>query len=83
MKKFMVYMDDGRHCFKVPVPAETEEEAREYVDGNGEVVAVKDVTKEFPIDSEKVRMALLRAEFGEIETHFIQRALDRIGITEY
>lgn len=31
MKKYMVYMDDGRDCFKVAVPAKTEKEARKYV----------------------------------------------------
>lgn len=37
MKKYMVYMDDGRDCFKVAVPAMNEKEARKYVEGNGEV----------------------------------------------
>ena len=46
MKKYMVYMDDGRDCFKVAVPANNEKAARKYVEGNGEVISVKDVTKE-------------------------------------
>ncbi len=82
MKKFMVYMDDGRDCFKVAIPAESEEKAREYVEGNGEVIAVRDVTEDFPIDSAKVRMALQRAEFGEPEICFIQRTLEKFGIIE-
>ena len=44
MKKlhvYTVYMDDG-DAFKVTVPAESEAAAREYVAGNGDVIAVKD-----------------------------------------
>lgn len=45
MKKYMVYMDDGRDCFKAAIPAANEKAARKYVEGNGEVVAIKDVTE--------------------------------------
>lgn len=48
MKKYMVYMDDGRDCFKAAIPAANEKAARKYVEGNGEVIAIKDVTKDFP-----------------------------------
>lgn len=44
MKKlhvYTVYMDDG-DAFRVTVPAESEAAAREYVAGNGDVIAVKD-----------------------------------------
>lgn len=47
MKKYMVYMDDGRDCFKAAIPATNEKAARKYVEGNGEVIAIKDVTKDF------------------------------------
>ena len=58
MKKYMVYMDDGRDCFKVAVPANNEKAARKYVEGNGEVIAVKDITEDFPISLDKVAQAL-------------------------
>jgi hypothetical protein len=32
MKKYMVYMDDGRDCFKAAIPAPNEKAARKYVD---------------------------------------------------
>ena len=44
MKKlhvYTVYMDDG-DAFKVTIPAESEAAAKEYVAGNGDVIAVKD-----------------------------------------
>lgn len=29
MKKYMVYMDDGRDCFKAAIPANSEKEVRQ------------------------------------------------------
>lgn len=82
LKKYMVYMDDGKDVFKAAIPAKNEKEAREYVQGNGEVVAIKDVTEEYPIDITKVRDALLAAAFGEAEMNYITRTLENVGIAE-
>ena len=82
MKKFMIYMDDGKNCFKIAVPAKNEKAAREYVKGNGEIIAVKDITEEFPISTEKVTSALSSAHFGEIEIDLIIRCLQMNNITE-
>ena len=82
MKKYIVYMDDGRDCFKVAVPAVNEKAAKKYVEGNGEVVAVKDVTKDFPISLDKVVQALKSAQFGQIEIDFISRCLSFNDIAE-
>lgn len=76
MKKYMVYMDDGRDCFKAAIPANSENEARKYVEGNGEVLAVKNVTEDYPISLEKVTQALRNAQFGPDEIEFITRCLD-------
>lgn len=82
MKKFMLYMDDGENCFKVAVPAKNAKAAREYVNGNGDVIAVKDVTDEFPISAEKVASALKSAHFGETEIALITRCLQMNSIAE-
>lgn len=82
MKKYIVYMDDGKNCFKIAVPAKNEKAAREYVKGNGEIIAVKDATEEFPISAEKVVSALSSAHFGEIEVDLIIRCLQMNNITE-
>lgn len=82
MKKYMVYLDDGRDVFKCAVPAVDEEAAAQYVTGNGEVIAVKDVTGIFPISAEKVGQALKNAGFGSVEMDFITRALQRISICD-
>lgn len=68
----MVYMDDGRDCFKVAV----------YVEGNGEVISVKDVTKDFPISLDKVAQALKNAGFGQIEIDLITRCLSFNDVAE-
>ena len=82
MKKFMIYMDDGRDCFKIAVSAKNEKEARQYVEGNGEIIAVKDVTKDYPISIDKVVDALINANFGCDEIAFIERCLTINNIAE-
>lgn len=82
MKKYMVYMDDGRGCFKDAIPAANEKAARKYVEGNGEVIAIKDVTKDFPISLDKVVQALKNAQFGQIEIDLITRCLSFNDIAE-
>ena len=82
LRKFMVYLDDGRDVYKIAVPAENENDAKEYCRGNGEVIAVKDVTEEYPIDEDKVATALRTSGFGDIEVKLITRALHMCGITE-
>lgn len=54
MKKYMVYMDDGRDCFKAAIPAVNEKAARKYVEGNGKEVHVicGDCNVEFELDEE-------------------------------
>lgn len=81
MKKFIVYLDDG-DAYKCAIPAQSEEAAREYAYGNGEVIAVKDVTEKYVISAEKVRDALRDADFDRLEMDFITRALQQIGICE-
>lgn len=82
MKKYMVYIDDGKNCFKVAVPAKSEKEACKYVEGNGEVIAVKDITEDFPISLDKVAEALKHANFGETEIDLITRCLSFNDIAE-
>ncbi len=78
----MVYMDDGHDVFKLAIPAEDENRALEYANGNGNVIAVRDVTEDFPIDLGKVVDALRAARFGLDEIDFIQRCLLFNGIAE-
>lgn len=82
MKKYMAYMDDGRDCFKAAIPAPNEKAARKYVEGNGEVIAIKDVTQDFPISLDKVVQALKNAQFGQIEIDLITRCLSFNDIAE-
>ena len=75
MKKYMVYLDDGKTCFKVAVPAINEKKAKEYVANNGEIIAIKDITEDFPIDLDKVTQALRLSHFGDTEIDIITRCL--------
>lgn len=82
MKKYLVYLDDSVNCFKVAVPAIDENSAREFVKGNGEVIAVKDITEDYPIDLCKVAHALRNAQFGLVEIDLITRCLRFNDIAE-
>ncbi len=82
MRKFMVYMDDGRDVYKLAIPAADEADARKYTEGNGEVISVKDVTEDYPISLDKVVEALRLAQFGQAEIDFISRCLSFDMIAE-
>lgn len=81
-KKYSVYIDDGQNCFKVAIPARNEAEARKYVEGNGEVIAVKEITEDFPISVEKVETALSMYGFGQTEKDLITRTLLMTNIAD-
>ena len=78
----MVYLDDGDNVYKLAIPAKDEKAAREYVQGNGEVVAVKELESRDLISAERVAQALENANFGKYEIDFITRALQEINICE-
>ena len=82
LKKYIVYLDDGYDCHKIAVPAQSEEDAKEFVEGNGEVIAVKEITEEFPISLDCVANALAGRGFGRIEIDLILRTLARTSIAE-
>lgn len=82
MKKFIVYMDDGKDCFKETVLARNEQEAMEHVRGNGEVISMKVAFESYTIDSAKVRKTLEKADFDEFDINTILIALENAEITE-
>lgn len=43
--------------------------------GDGEIVAIKDVTDDYPVDLFRVRNALIKSEFDQYEIEFICQVL--------
>lgn len=83
LKKYFVYLDDGTEdVLKVAIPAKSEKDARDYVNGNGEVIAVRDVTDRYPISADDVAKALERAGFGWTEIDLITRTLQSTSIAQ-
>lgn len=82
LNKYFVYVDDEHEVYKLCVPAESEKVAREWCNGSGEVVAIKDVTEEYPIDAGKVRRALSDAGFIDHEVDWMVRALQDFQMVE-
>ena len=83
LRKFFVYVDDGtENPIKLAVPAKNEKYAREFAEGIGEVVAIKDVTEEYPISLHKVSEALYDSFFCKTEIDFILRTLSQTSIAD-
>ena len=79
MNVYDLYMDDGHNTFKVTVPAFSKKDAKEYVQGNGEVVAIKPSELQ-DIDLNRLADTLKRSGWGQQEIDVITRALAQIGL---
>lgn len=79
MNIYDMYMDDGHNMFKVTVPAFSKKDAKEYVEGNGEVVAIKPSELQ-DIDLNCLADTLKRSGWGQQEVDVITRALAQIGL---
>jgi len=84
LRRYMVYMEDEEYLYKIAVPAEDEQSARDYVNGNGEVIMIKELTEEnkLRIFSKNVVEALKNYGFSTTQTDLIIRALEITGVTE-
>lgn len=82
LRKYFVFIDDDENAIKLAVPATNEKEAPDFAAGNGEIVAVKDVTESFEISSTKVWDALEKGDFTDLQRDFLYRTLYRTGIIE-
>lgn len=81
-RKYFVYIDDGKDVYRVKVPAICEDAARAFCRGNGEIVAVKDVTDDVRISAEEVCNALLAGGVDDTKVHFIIRVLQEFEIVK-
>ena len=86
MKKFTVYNVylDGGHddndVYKIVVPAESEEEAIKYCEGNGEIIAVKKNNLVQDIDTAFLADYLREGGWGKTEIDVIVRTLTICGL---
>lgn len=82
MKKYVAYVDDGYRAYRVRVLAEDRADVKQQVHGIGDIVAIRDVTEDYPISIEKVEEALRKALFGDAEIDFIKEALTRTKVAD-
>ena len=79
MKMYEIIFDAGNDgVYKHFGIYQNEKAAREATMGNGDVVRVKDVTKEFPLSREKIYSALINGNFDQIEPNIISSFLARV-----
>lgn len=84
MKVYEIILESGNNVYKEYIPAESAKLAKEYAQGNGEIIRCKesDLYPNNSISTEKVANALRQAMFGENEINIISRALYQINITD-
>ena len=82
LKKFFVYIDDGKDVFKIAVPAKSKADAEKFCSGSGEVIRVREITTEVQISADAVAAALKNQGFGEIEMDLVIRTLTSTGVAE-
>lgn len=83
MRKFNVYdiyYDDGQNVGKIVLPAESEKQAKEYLHGNGDVVAIRKDPIVQDIDLRSLTRTLQLDGWGSIEIEVITRALEMVGL---
>lgn len=79
MTVYTVYLDDGRNCHKITVPAFTKADAIKYVEGNGEVIAIKESELQ-DIDLDCLAGTLANSAWGQMEIEVITRVLEQVGL---
>ena len=83
MKKFKiyeVYMDDGHDCFKATVPAQTKQDAINYVNGNGEIIRVRESEMLRDINVDCLAETLKLNGWGYMEIDVITRLITICGL---
>lgn len=73
-------MDDGRDCFKVTVPAQTKQGAIDYVNGNGEIIAIRESESLKDIDVDCLAETLRLNSWGQMEIDVITRLITICGL---
>lgn len=76
MKKlYKVIFEDTYNVYRAYIPADNKEAAEAYVQGNGDIISIKDVTEDFPIDLDHLSRTLSNAGYGKPEMDTIIRIM--------
>ena len=78
IKCYRIIIDEDTIAITVFVPATSEKDAREWIEGNGEIIQCKEY--ELPIDTDYLRDVLVgrqNGHFGDAEADIIVRTLKR------
>lgn len=82
---YKVYLEDGDTCFSTLIPAKNEQEVAKQAEGNGEIIAIKDISDTSRIDTDTVYDILRKGNekvnaFTEKQIDLIIRVLRQTGI---
>lgn len=73
-------MDDGQDCFKATVLAQSKQGAIDYVNGNGEVIAIRENETVKDIDVDCLADTLKINGWGNMEIDVITRLITICGL---
>lgn len=79
IKCYRIIIDGDTNTITEFVPATSEKDAREWIEGNGEIIQCKEY--ELPIDTDYLRDVLVgrqNGHFGDAEADIIVRTLRRV-----
>lgn len=75
IRAYKVIFEDRDNVYREFIPATTSAEAQRFIEGNGEVITISDVTKDCPISETAVDEALRKAGFENKEVDLIRRMI--------
>ena len=78
--KYIVYFEDGEHVYREPIASTSKAKAKEYFNGNGDIIKVQDF--HCPIDNDNVAVALKNGGFTQDQIDIVTRALYQLGIAD-
>lgn len=74
---FKAYFDCGENCVKVIRPAKDKKEFISMYGGNGEIIKLEEVTKDYTLAPDRIISDLQRLGYGEVEAYAIAECVRR------
>ena len=81
LNKYLVYIDNGKQTTSKALTATSKKSVMKALEGQGEVVAVKNLTEDHPLKADTIREVLQASgKFDKLELDWIIHALTMTGI---
>ena len=82
MHVYNVYVDDDDYVYKAVVAAESEEAAKDRINGDGEIIAVKEVPFQ-GFDLSRLAITLRKSGCSQMEIYIILDVVAQVGLERF